>query len=71
LKGEADVYGHADKRDQWMTLDEARRIASNIAKLSKLLGKGSNSGVGVGFFRQAPQSGSERLAQRCRIEVRC
>jgi hypothetical protein len=37
------VYGHADKRDaeiaKSMTLDEARRIASNIAKLSKLLGQ--------------------------------
>ena len=33
----AYVYGHADKRDadtaNGLTLDEARRIASNIAKL--------------------------------------
>jgi len=33
----AYVYGHADKRDaetaKSLTLDEARRIASNIAKL--------------------------------------
>jgi len=41
----AYVYDHADKRDadiaNGLTLDEARRIASNIAKLPKLLSKGS------------------------------
>jgi len=35
--GQGIVYGHADKRDaetaKGLTLDEARRIASNIAKL--------------------------------------
>jgi hypothetical protein len=32
------VYGHADARDA-QTPDEARRIASNIAKLPSLLAK--------------------------------
>ena len=40
----AYVYGHADPRDaaiaKSLTLDEARRIASNIAKLPTLLAKG-------------------------------
>ena len=40
----AYVYGHADPYDaaiaKALTLDEARRIASNIAKLPHLLGKG-------------------------------
>jgi hypothetical protein len=37
----AYVYGHADQRYAGMarTLDETRRIASNIAKLPRLLGK--------------------------------
>jgi len=37
-------YGHADPSDaqvaKALTLDEARRIAANIAKLRHLLGKG-------------------------------
>ena len=39
----AYVYGHADPRDaaiaKSLTLDEARRIASNIAKLPSLIAK--------------------------------
>jgi hypothetical protein len=40
----AYVYGHADPRDaaiaKSLTIDEARRIAANIARLPSLLAKG-------------------------------
>ena len=49
----AYVYGHADQRDaqvaKALTLDEARRIASNIAKLPKLIAD-SGSLAAVRFF---------------------
>ena len=50
----AYVYGHADPRDariaKALTLDEARRIASNIAKLPALLAKREkNSNRPFGF----------------------
>ena len=51
VKSLAYVYGHADQRDaqiaKALTLDEAIRIASNIAKLPELL-RGQKGPYGVG-----------------------
>ena len=50
----AYVYGHADPRDaqvaKALTLDEARRIASNIAKLPKLRQVNLCTAIGAGIF---------------------
>jgi hypothetical protein len=52
-KSLAYIYGHADPRDagiaKSLTLDEARRIASSIAKLPKLIAD-SGSLAAVRFF---------------------
>jgi hypothetical protein len=53
----AYVYGHADPRNAQivygLTLDEARRIASNIAKLPALLGKKSRNCWGPSWEAKA------------------
>jgi hypothetical protein len=50
----AYIYGHVDSYDagiaKALTLDEARRIAANIAKLPTSLGKEDR---GVGFGRRS------------------
>ena len=65
----AYVYGHADQRDaqvaKALTLDEARRIASNIAKLARLV---SRSDLGAKGFASTLLMGSQLSNPAVRVE---
>ena len=69
----AYVYGHADPRDaqvaKSLTLDEARRIASNIAKLPTYSAKTAD-GVGFGWRPFTTSRGGLASCYPCGTEDR-